>query len=454
MNNKHDGEDLEYYEDLLDKKDKEIDKLRRQNRRVRRHKSHARGSRSGGFKLTDIPAVRAVQLQAIGYAAILVAIIVVIIFLVIIFKSNAVVYVTADDVKEEMGGRTSAKSDLMEAVANQRQQMGKAELPTDPANPAGGGNASGGTGSFVNGSLSAKEGGVLITDATVNPDGLPLYDGWSMDVSKLQALASSKGMDATNVKSWDTDYSQFWTDPKWDTEAGGIFNGLGDFTDSSARNAISFEGGAPYLTANSGLGIASTAPGKVKRSTSMSSVIECDGRLALAIPWRISVDPALVDANVLAKLNADGGLKLDSPPNNGTLSYNKWENMVMGDVPGVFSFDKSGTIYFDILFDDGTVLACMSGDAKGSHMGQIAKSNGTPIQEWCYDPPLEGYAHMRLTAPDLGHVSYMSIFEICGGSANNGLAINLKSRKVVGVRTYNVRHYNNGSWINWMQESR
>ena len=86
------------------------------------------------------------------------------------------------------------------------------------------------------------------------------------------------------------------------------------------------------------------------------------------------------------------------------MSYLQEERRNIG---GIFDDDTNGSIYFDILFDDGSVLACMAGDSKGSHVGQVND------HVWGNDPVCNGYAHLRLYSPNTYDRSYISVLEAC-----------------------------------------
>lgn len=305
---------------------------------------------------------------------------------------------------------------------------------------------SGGVG-IKDGQLVAKENGVLITDTTINPSGLPLYDGWSLDVDKLKLVAADLGVDPNTVVYFDLDFEQFWNTDNFKDNPG--LYGLGDFTNSKpgSRNMISY-GSTQGLYKSSGqLEIISSPKGNVSTF---------DNRVLFAVPGRFFTDPALLTEEKLAQLSDNCGLNRTSPAgatanyaNCYRLTYNQFENMIHDWTNCVPSSYYHKGMYFDILFDDGTVLAATEADGKGVHVGSDNRGS------WCEDTLMQGYGQVRFNSADPNKVGYQSFLEIYSpGAKNNGLDINLESKKVVGVRCYTVGGHDNGSWIKWGELSK
>lgn len=167
----------------------------------------------------------------------------------------------------------------------------------------------------------------------------------------------------------------------------------------------------------------------------------------------IIVDPDKLTDDVLSQLNTTGGLTINSPWNSGPLGYNKYENMVMGRITGIFDENVCAGIYFDVVFEDGTTLACISGDGKGTHLGQLGTKKG-PISVWAYDPFCEGYAHLRLKSANVDDRSYISVLELCGYSEHAELHFNYRSKRIKEIITYGIQHIPNekNQYISWTQK--
>lgn len=303
--------------------------------------------------------------------------------------------------------------------------------------------STGGQVDFSNGTLQAKDNGMLITDSR-NPSGLPLYDGWTMSVSELKTKAAAKGLPTDNIKSWDIDYSQFWKDDKFKDNQG--LYGLGDFTNSKegSKNMISGGGTTGYFKGHTSV-----------IATPKGNVSTYDGRVLFAVPGRIFTDPGLLTEEVLHAVASNCGLTRTSPAGSQRIfteckkiTYNGWENMVhdwSNCVPGNRNWRA---LYFDILFDDGTVLAGIMADGKGVHVGSDSRGS------WCEDTLMSGYGQVRFNKNNPQQMGYQSFLEIYSpGFKNNGLDLNLESKKVVGIRTYNVSGSpSKGTYIKWFTE--
>lgn len=298
--------------------------------------------------------------------------------------------------------------------------------------------------SVVNGTLTAKEHGVLITDATLNPSGLPLYDGWTMDVATLKQKATAKGLNPDKIKSWDLDFSQFWATENYKDNPG--LYGLGDFTNSKpgSHNMISYGNALGAVGAKSEV-----------KATNTGNVRIYDGRVLFAVPGRVFTDPDLLTESVLSAVNSNLGMSRTSPVSQSPnytgcyrLTYNQNENMVHDWSNCVPNNTGWRAVYFDVLFDDGTVLAGIMTDGKGVHVGYDARGS------YCEDTLMSGYGQVRFNKNNPDAVNYQTFLEIYApGAKNNGLDINLTSKRVLGIRTYNVSGSpSSGTYIKWFTE--
>lgn len=290
------------------------------------------------------------------------------------------------------------------------------------------------------GQLVAKEHGQLITDTSINPSGLPLYDGWTMSVDDLKSVAANVNVDPNSIKSWDLDIQQFWATDDFKDNPG--LYGLGDFTNSKpgSKNLITIGGVSGYYK------------GKIKTiDTSKGKVSTYDGRVLFAVGGRVYTDPDLLNDELMTKLSDPCGLTRTSPEwskrdfsNCYKVTYSGDENMIHDWSNCVPNNTDCKGVYFDILFDDGTVLAAIMADGKGVHMG------GDKRGSWSDDVLMQGFGHVRFKRNNPDVVGYQSILELYGsGCQNNGLDINLSSKKIVGIRTYKVTGVRNNSFMNW-----
>lgn len=231
-----------------------------------------------------------------------------------------------------------------------------------------------------------------------NTDGMPLYDGYTFDSSK--------------VEYFDLNYKQFWdgTTPQDDW----LYN-LGNFADAYGTNAVTYE----------------TRDATVrKREVKNGEIIE-DGRWVMASPMRILAldDPA-----------NDAYWERSKDPSNYTKpNGNNSDPPVLGDPVKYIGYSQG--VYYDVVLDDGSVLPMISGDAKAMHYGDYPRSTGNESFYRC-DKSL-GYAHV-VAKPHQKDVFYnQCIFEVCGNSNAGGKqAANLlkgkflKGKKVVSIRVY------------------
>ena len=87
-------------------------------------------------------------------------------------------------------------------------------------------------------------------------------------------------------------------------------------------------------------------------------------------------------------------------------------------------------------------------DGKGVHVG------GDSRRAWCEDTLMSGYGQVRFKRQDPQQVGYQSCLEIYSpGFKNNGLDIQLSTKKIVGIRTYNVSgNPYSGAYAKWFTE--
>lgn len=254
--------------------------------------------------------------------------------------------------------------------------------------------------------VNVKGDGQFIDDTTLNPLQIPMYDGYTMDSD-----------------SFDIDYSRFWDNSYPNPE----LHGLADFTNSAAKNSISFEfqSNDPRVRNNNGNFPAGSK--NLRNNPTLKNyngIWTVDGRIAVALPPGALIEPSVFEplieshwTNTAKYTGSDGGTR--------ALQY----------VAGVFSGELLCGLYVDVVLEDGVVLPMIVTDTKALHTGIY--SNGDD----CRDNLLEGYAHWRGTQG--GGLSYKGILEICITSdyKSNGYGsvkdhLNLSGNKIAGFRIY------------------
>lgn len=258
-------------------------------------------------------------------------------------------------------------------------------------------NTGGGT-FVVSGDAPQLGKGNLITDSTINPQGIPMYDGY------------------TSTDGFYVDYSRFWS-------ATGELAGLGDFTNSGAKNAVSYEFARNDVNAGEGTRwIRQMADHKP-----MGGYWTAEGRLCVALPPGACIDPAIYEPNI-PTLWANPAKYTDTSSWTGgapALSYvaGQWDGSVTG-------------LHVDCVLDDGTVLALILTDCKALHTG-IYK--GTDL---CADDKCQGYAQWRGYA-STGQKSYVGILEVgitadykSSFNANKKNDLHLEGHKIAGFMVY------------------
>lgn len=237
--------------------------------------------------------------------------------------------------------------------------------------------------------------GKLITDQSLNPNGLPMYDGYTSTDS-----------------SFDVDYSRFWT-------ASGELEGLGDFTNDAAKNAVSRE--------FSGNDLSSIRAAKYLREMPDVKVIggywTAENRLAVALPPGALIDPTVYEPDIE---------RLWANPSRYTATLDGTNALVY--VSGKFDNSLIG-MHVDCVLDDGTVLALIIMDTKALHSGVTTRG------EVCKDNLLQGYGHWR--GNKNGSLSYKGILEVATSAeykssfdGNKKTDLHLQDHKIVGFRCY------------------
>lgn len=140
-------------------------------------------------------------------------------------------------------------------------------------------------------------------------------------------------------------------------------------------------------------------------------------------------------------------------PSRGVEVISETQRLSIGRIPGIFDEKVCAGIYFDVVFEDGTTLACISGDGKGTHLGQPGTANG-PVSVWAYDPFCEGYAHLRLKSANIDDRSYISVLELRSYSEHAELHFDYRSKRIKEIITYGIQHIpdEKKQYISWTQK--
>lgn len=247
------------------------------------------------------------------------------------------------------------------------------------------------------GEVRASDYGMLISDTAKNPKALPIYDGYTKQETS---------------STYFVDYSRFWN--KQDE-----LQGLGDFTNSGAKNSISYEFASNGLKSEGSKTIAKMSDNKI-----VNGYWTAENRLCVALPPGAIINPEIYDSLIEDVWSDESEYTDVSGWTKGApaLSY----------VPGIFDNRYLG-MWVDCLLEDGTVLALIVTDTKALHKGYY---NG----EQCLDSTLDGYAQWRGRN---GVCSYKGILEVCisgdykkSFDANKLTDLNLANNKIVGFRCY------------------
>lgn len=339
------------------------------------------------------------------------------------------------------GGKANSKSQFNKQFeyANEKKQE-ENQLANQNGNKGG---------SFSGGSLEAKENGELITDTTLNPYGMPIYDGWTLNEDELLEFANDNGIDSSIVSIWDVDYSQFSSS---DFSNIPQLYGLGDFTSSPLGHPMVSIMKISACSSNS-LQMVNWNKAKAngiyeeKTVTGGKKAPLIDGRIPVALPWRVVTDANKVTPEVEAEFNDSEGLTVNSPKGaNGTK-----ENSINIGKPAsdVWNVSACLSMYIDLLLDDGSVIALVTADNKAVHLGG-------PVNKWgdvCDDIAANGYAHIRYSNQP-GNWGYQGVIElICAGDSLGDTTardmMQLSGKKIVGFRAYGVKYVVNGNVVKW-----
>lgn len=268
----------------------------------------------------------------------------------------------------------------------------------------------GGTGNLGS-SGGRTELGKYVDDASLNPQGMPLYDNYTFDPNKYTYR--------------DRNYEQFWNGS---TPESDILYGLGDFTNDGAKNRITYERG-PTREDRTTMNYSPA----FERKNSYALV---DGRIVFAIAPAIGANDA--DLALLQSLVTDASNYSEpSWPDPDVLNGN-------GNVGG-YSGATSWGLYFDIVLDNGTVVPCVVGDTKAMHHGEW---DG----QWHDDRLSKGYCQLKYNL-DQRTLEYKSIIETCYGNSNDIFTTTLfKGRKICSIRTYEIFHNSKTGWNKYWTE--
>ena len=250
---------------------------------------------------------------------------------------------------------------------------------------------------------------------------LPIYDGYTFDENKYN--------------HWDIDYSRFWngnipsSDPMY---------GAGDFVDHYDNNIVVSEFKKSVLDSG---GYTSTKDGKFHKISSAFNKFRADdlkgntatrdGRLVTASPM------VLFGPESAEKTEWYENTLLTAPANSRT--GNSKDSPTVG-VPNQF-IKYSGTdgMYFDVVLDNGEVIACMTGDAMALHTG-VNPGRGSKS----YDRVSKGAYHLTTSynesaGKDTSGMRW-NFFEIVGAPDKhiNELKSFLKGKRIASVRVYDI----------------
>lgn len=290
--------------------------------------------------------------------------------------------------------------------------------------------SSGSTGAPI-GASSTNSGslGKLIDNAEQNKYGLPLYDNYTFNPDVYE--------------HFDIDYSRFWNGS---TPAGEWLYGMGDWRDNAKKNDVQTEFSNSMLV-NGGYTSSRDhkwhAIGQSFRKFAADSSSGAfgfkDGRLVSATPYRYLCENSAecIDwfENILPTktANSNTGDSGDSP---------------IIEPPNKFKkIGGSAGVYYDVVFDDGTVLGCMGIDAMGMHTAYNSGANSTSFDKYS-----KGLAHIRVMgrSTDVSKMQF-NIFEL-GNPIDRGAAPNqlldfltTQKKRIKSVRVYPTLQFKNGA---------
>lgn len=273
---------------------------------------------------------------------------------------------------------------------------------------------SGGTGNLGS-SGGSNELGKLVDDPSVNPNKYPLYDNYTFSANKYEY--------------WDTNYEQFWNGSVPDDHP---LSTLGDYkdhfinyADADHANTITKEGANPQTV----------LPGSNAQGLIAPDGLEIvDGRIVMAIPLRVYQEPG----DVL----------------NQVLEWTKDESNYVpreGDPPTLTKADSVTSpaigLYFDVVLDNGTVIACMAGDAKAAHVKTNAKYPGTYFDDTVSD----GYCQYTRHDTKDGQRYTMCILEVCHSNNLRPIQSLVKGHRISSIRSYKI-NYKSSNYTKYFTE--
>lgn len=273
---------------------------------------------------------------------------------------------------------------------------------------------SGGTGNLGS-SGGSNELGKLVDDPSVNPNKYPLYDNYTFSANKYEY--------------WDTNYEQFWNGSVPDDHP---LSTLGDYkdhfinyADADHANTITYEGASPQTV----------LPGSNAQGLLVPDGLEIvDGRIVMAIPLRVYQEPGDVLNQVLEWAKDESNYVPRS-----------------GDPPTLTKADSVTSpaigLYFDVVLDNGTVIACMAGDAKAAHVKTNAKYPGTYFDDTVSD----GYCQYTRHDTKDGQRYSMCILEVCHSNNLRPIQSLVKGHRISSIRSYKI-NYKSSNYTKYFTE--
>lgn len=291
---------------------------------------------------------------------------------------------TANDYMEY--AKEEQNSGLLDSKAKFRKQY---EVQIEAKVEASKTEVSDGSQTSSSSSINVKGDGQLITDSSKNPYKLPLYDGLTMDAKKL------------GCKSYSVPYA----DNPFDAIKQASQPGKYIITCENRR----CEGGSASWNWYDEVNYSPSAKcGEILPYT------EIDGRMSIAVPWRWTMDP-------------------DTYP----------FTQPAGNTSG--TADTVG-FYYDVVFNDGTVLACIGGSAKGVEYDTNSKYQGYMHYQAC---PIEVVQYTDLPVGKPWKDGYAYGVKMCqqngipvvGDIGPSWSSLIDTSRGIKEVVVYRVQHY-------------
>jgi cell wall-associated NlpC family hydrolase len=290
--------------------------------------------------------------------------------------------------------------------------------------------SSGSTGAPI-GASSTNSGslGKRIDNAEQNKYGLPLYDNYTFNPDVYE--------------HFDIDYSRFWNGS---TPAGDVVYGGGDWKDNASKNILAWEYSDSYLRRHPNL----RKFQKFIPDSESGAFGFRDGRLVMAVPYRLLCVNSDESTNwfetILPTKQANGrtGTSGDSP--------------VIEPPSKIKRIEGTDGMYFDVVFDDGTVLGCMACDAMGLHTGVNHFDDGSSTTS--FDKWSKGAFHTSVVGSVPNNTEAertaanpkmrLNFFEILGAKDNNAMISQLKDflrsgqKRIKSVRVYPTLLLKNG----------